>query len=565
MLTSRLVTCAAALALVAGSLGVASARLATPGIAGATTPTAPTSDVTPVLPIGHVGRWLTDADGRVVLLHGVNFVSKTPGATPASDGFGDDDATWLADNGFDVVRLGTTAASIMPTPGVIDTAYVNSFAATVHDLTSHGLLVLIDLHQDGWSPTLGSDGFPDWMTLTRGATNTHTDFPLYYVTNPAIQAAFQSFWDNDAGPGGDPLQTSVGQIWSALSGAVASDPGVIGYDLFNEPWPGTTFAACATDPAGCPVQDAALDAFNARMDTDIRANDSTHLVFGEPYVLFNFGMSPTNISLPGSDPNSGMAWHMYTLDPTLEPAVINYAKQWSAQTGGALFNTEFGAVTDVPSVNRMVGELDDALMPWIWWAYNEGIMSNMSVSPTNSTINLPITGALVRPHPVAVAGTPTANHFDPTTDMLTFSYSATKASGGSFACGTVTSFQVPQRSYPNGYHVNVTGGVVTSAAGSQHLTVVASPGASTVDVTVAAGGTTSPTPISEVCPVTVPTNPPTTTTTPPQPTTTNPPTTTTPPQPTTTTTAPPQPTTPNSVKPVAAPATAVKGEPTFTG
>ena len=34
------------------------------------------------------------------------------------------------------------------------------------------------------------------MTLTDGATNTHTGFPLYYVTNPAIQAAFQNLWND---------------------------------------------------------------------------------------------------------------------------------------------------------------------------------------------------------------------------------------------------------------------------------------------------------------------------------------------------------------------------------
>ncbi|MCL4443556.1 MAG: hypothetical protein M1456_05625, partial [Actinobacteria bacterium] len=28
----------------------------------------------PVLPVSHVGRWLVDASGRVLLLHGVNVV-----------------------------------------------------------------------------------------------------------------------------------------------------------------------------------------------------------------------------------------------------------------------------------------------------------------------------------------------------------------------------------------------------------------------------------------------------------------------------------------------------------
>ena len=36
----------------------------------------------------------------------VNFVAKVDGETPAEMGFGDDDAQFLADNGFDVVRLG---------------------------------------------------------------------------------------------------------------------------------------------------------------------------------------------------------------------------------------------------------------------------------------------------------------------------------------------------------------------------------------------------------------------------------------------------------------------------
>lgn len=452
-----------------------------------------------VLPIGHSGRWLTDADGRVLLLHGMNFVSKGVGQTPASDGFGENDAAWLVQNGFDAVRLGTTAASIMPTPGAIDQAYVRSFAATVKMLTAHGLLVLVDLHQDGWGPGLGSDGFPDWMTVTHGATNTKTPFPLYYVTNPAIQAAFQSFWDNDAGPGGTPLQTDTAKIWTALSSSVASDPGVLGYDLINEPWPGTTWAPCA-QAGGCATQDKVLDAYDARMTAAIRTQDPEHLLFPEPYVLFNFGTGPTHIGLAGDDPNSGMSWHMYTTDPKNEPADIDFAKQWAARTGGALLNTEFGAVTDVPTIDRMVGELDGALMPWIWWAYNEEVLGDPHKAPTDTDLIQPAAvDALVRPHPVAIAGVPTAQHYDTTSRTLAFSFSTARTSGGPFPCGSVTSFQIPARSYPNGYHVTVTGGAVTSAPGSQHLTVVAKPGATNVTVTVAPDGSTSPTAPSAIC------------------------------------------------------------------
>ena len=105
----------------------------------------------------------------------------------------------------------------------------------------------------------------------------------------------------------------------------------------------------------------------------------------------------------------------------------------------------------------------------------------------------------MRPHPVAVAGTPTALHYDTGAKALTFSYRTTRAGGGSFACGTVTSLQVPLRSYPSGYHVTVTGGVVTSPAGSAHLTVVAKPGATSVTVVVRPGGSTAPASATALC------------------------------------------------------------------
>ncbi|HEV3365850.1 MAG TPA: cellulase family glycosylhydrolase [Acidimicrobiales bacterium] len=446
----------------------------------------------PALPIGHMGRWLTDASGRVVLLHGVNLVSKTDGQTPRARGFGAADAAFLAANGFDVVRLGLTAGSIMPQPGVIDADYLDSFARTVETLTDHGLLVLVDLHQDGWGPTLGSDGFPGWMTLTDGAINTHTGFPLYYVTNPAIQAAFDSFWHNAPGPGGVGLQMRVAAMFAALARRVGSNPGVLGYDLINEPFPGSTWQPCIS-AVGCATLDhSELDPYYAKVSAAIRAHDPSHLVFGEPFVLFNFGVAGTNIDRPGRRSTGGLSWHLYTTDPALDPSAINYAEQWSTATGGALINTEFGATTDVSAIDRQVGELDNALMPWIWWSFDGLMVKDVASAPTGANLDTPVVDALVRPHPVAVAGTPTALHYDVPTATLTFRYSTRKPGGGSYSCHAVTSLQVPTRSYPAGYHVLVTGGVVTSEAGSPHLTVVADPGALSVSVVIGPGGTTRP-------------------------------------------------------------------------
>jgi endoglycosylceramidase len=445
-------------------------------------------------PIGHHGRWLTDTDGRGVLFHGVNFVAKVDGETPAEMGFGADDAQWLADNGFDVVRLGLTAGSIMPSPGIIDTAYLESFRATVDILTDHGLLVLLDLHQDGWGPSLGDDGFPEWMTITHGAEDSNTDFPLYYITNPAIQAAFDSFWGNEPGPEGVNLQDRVAAMFGAWAESLGDNPGVLGYDLLNEPWPGTTWQPCATDRQGCPVQDQALDSYYARMTTAIRAQDPDRLIFGEPYVLFNFGTAPTNIGLPGDDPKSGMSYHMYTLDPGAESAVQNFAVQWADRTCGALLNTEFGATDDAAVIDRQVSELDSALVPWTFWAYNENIAGDMSLPVGETPVNEAVVGALVRPHPRAVAGTPLFHEYDQATRSLQFVYTTTRAAGGSWPSGTLSEFQVASRTYPEGYEVEVLGGRVTSASDAEVLTVEADPGAGSVTVNVFPAGAPVPDP-----------------------------------------------------------------------
>ncbi len=440
--------------------------------------------------VGHEGRWLTDAQGRVLLLHGVNLVAKTDGETPAEMGFGADDAAWLADNGFDVVRLGLTAGSVMPEPGVIDHAYLDSFFGTVDQLRARGLLVLIDLHQDGWGPTLGSDGFPGWMTITDGEPNTGTPFPLYYITNPAIQAAFDNLWANTPGPGGVPLQERVAAIFEALAQRARHRPGVLGYDLLNEPWPGRVWEACALDSAqGCPEQDARLTAYNARMTRAVRSHDRRHMVFGEPYVLFNFGNAPTNIGLPGDDPRAGISYHMYAeeYDVSLEPHVQRLAIEWSDRTGGAVLNTEFGANTDPARAERQVSELDGALVPWIWWAYNENVIRDLREPPVEANLWSGVVDVLVRPHPVAVAGTPEALDFDPASRTMTFTWSTTRAGAHRPGPGLpgLTEVKVPARTYPGGYRASVRGGTVVSGPGAAVLRVLSHPGAPAVEVTVA--------------------------------------------------------------------------------
>src|SRR2546426_8690959 len=84
----------------------------------------PTARAAPVGPLGQKGRWITDADGRAVILHGVNMVFKKAPYYPAAAGFDADDARFLKDQGLDAVRLGVIYRAVEPTPGSYDDAYL---------------------------------------------------------------------------------------------------------------------------------------------------------------------------------------------------------------------------------------------------------------------------------------------------------------------------------------------------------------------------------------------------------------------------------------------------------
>ena len=101
---------------------------------------APAASAAPQLPLGHSGRWITDADGRVTVLHGLNMVYKRPPYAPDAIGFGDDDAAFLASEGYNTVRLGLIYKAIEPQPGQYDDAYLARIENTVNVLGRHGIV-----------------------------------------------------------------------------------------------------------------------------------------------------------------------------------------------------------------------------------------------------------------------------------------------------------------------------------------------------------------------------------------------------------------------------------------
>jgi endoglycosylceramidase len=435
-----------------------------------------------VPPLSSAGRWFTDALGRTVLLHGFNQVSKSAPYYPAAFGFGDDDAAFLASEGFTAIRLGVVFQGLMPNPGVVETTYIDAIESTVDVLAAHRIFVLLDFHQDGFAPMFHGNGLPNWMAITDGQPNPpDAVFPLYYIQNPAMQRAFEHFWANDPGPGGVGLQDYYRQGVEAVVARFAANPWVIGYDLMNEPWPGETYLDCLSP--GCPVlEQQRLAPFHHRVGEPIRTLAPKQFVFAEPFVLFNFGQATT--TMPGTHAQSALSFHSYAAGAN-ELSVLANAVAAATRDQRPLLVTEFGATTDPATLTRLVSQMDGQLLPWLDWAYNESIIARrLDPAGPDNLINPSAFAALVRPYPKAIAGTPTFIAFDPATKVFELDYDAVTAAGRIPPRGLPTVISLPKRQYPTGYKVKVKGAKVSSRPCAELLTLVRRPTSATVTVTV---------------------------------------------------------------------------------
>jgi endoglycosylceramidase len=476
------------------------AALAVPITAGPSAATPPAGTGVAASPLGQTGRWTTDPSGRVVVLHGLNQVYKIAPYAPSADGFGEDDAAFLAANGFNAVRVGVIWAAVEPQPGQYDDAYLASIAATVQTLAAHGIVSLLDFHQDLYNEKFQGEGAPAWAVQDGGLPNPALGFPFNYFGNLAEDRAWDAFWRNAPAADGVGLQDHYARAWAHVAARFADVASVVGYEVLNEPWPGTVWEPCAVPVAGCPIFDRQLTRFYQRVTTAIRTVDPVKTVWIEPNVLF--ATIDTTYVGTVNDPHVGWAFHDYcaleeelqnnTLCPPLDALTIAAAKQYSTRHQVPWLLTEFGATTDLANLRSMVSLADKNRLGWLEWAYTghdktssspdgQALVLDPSKPPTGANVLTDKLAVLAEPYPQIVAGTPSAWSYTSRTFRLT--YSTARVDGhGRFAAGSQTEVAVPAIQYPNGYHAQVSGAVVASAPNASTLRLLSRVGATAVTV-----------------------------------------------------------------------------------
>jgi len=214
-----------------------------------------------------------DREGRTHIFHGVNAVFKkhpwhpSLGSFDARSSLNAEDMANLKLWGFNAIRLGVMWPGVEPTEGKYNTTYLKVMRKLVDDLHSNGIYTIVDFHQDSFSEAWCGEGVPKWLLgllgplrqscnnivakigkligqcksfddfhipidnqtgFPREAECLHHTFDVYSRT-PQLVSAWGSFYGNNT------IQKKFQDYWHRVAAEFAGAPGVIGYDLINEP------------------------------------------------------------------------------------------------------------------------------------------------------------------------------------------------------------------------------------------------------------------------------------------------------------------------------------------
>jgi endoglycosylceramidase len=192
-----------------------------------------------IAPLQVRGAHFVDGAGRLRLLRGVGVGgdAKLPPYRPLSDPAQLDR---LAELGFDTIRLPFFWEAYEPAPGQYDERYLQGLVEIAAAAQQRGLWTILDVHQDGFSRHLlggcGS-GFPAWAIPdgVRPVMPRNDERCAGWLWSLGldldVRRAFAGFFANRGGVR-DAFLGALERVADALS----AQPGLLGYDLLNEPW-----------------------------------------------------------------------------------------------------------------------------------------------------------------------------------------------------------------------------------------------------------------------------------------------------------------------------------------
>jgi endoglycosylceramidase len=288
------------------------------------------------------------------------------------------DIRQMAALGFNSLRLPISWSLLEPARGQFDEVYLFRITQVVDWAHQEGLYVIFDLHQDAYSHYVSSaspprlpggtvtdlqydNGAPKWATITDG-------FPSEVYAgqrelNPAVLEADSNFWYNRDG-----IQDEYIATVATLARHFQNDSTVVGYSLFNEPWPGWNLPPGWEDLLLFPFYRRVIDAVTGVHDglpclthvfmpapcgyPDLGVHDRSQLFFLDLGLPREVTDLPTHLGLAlSSYPNLVVGLHAYTHGYTPDSIFFNQPPNQASYPWGGYEQTYAAAEREARAIN----------------------------------------------------------------------------------------------------------------------------------------------------------------------------------------------------------------------
>jgi len=313
-------------------------------------------------------------DGQALFLRGINVREEAKYHSAHIIPLADGELVELTASGFTAVRLLAFWQAVMPQPDTIDEDYLDRLEAEARRLDGHGFFLVIDMHQDLWGDPFGN-GAPAWACPDELKQDYQPQDPWWsnYFSDQ-VTACFDNFWADDA------LQAAYAGAWRAVAGRLCGLERLVGFDLMNEPFPGSSFAQPDSE-------NALLAPFYQRLADAIEEVCPEKIFFLEPSRAYDLGLSRA-LDIPARLAGRvALAPHFYppavhedgagydgdaaALADSLDGLYDDYRRQ-----GVPVWLGEFGGLTGNPNFAAYLVDLQRIMFERNWggalWAYSRG-------------------------------------------------------------------------------------------------------------------------------------------------------------------------------------------------
>jgi endoglycosylceramidase len=410
-------------------------------------------------PLSIDGALIRDQHGRRILLRGINTGGRSKFAPfspfdyadfdEALDAYLDKPVEW----GLNVLRVPFSWDAMEPVQGEDDEEFLDRYERLLDGAAARGLWTIVDFHQDVYSERYCGDGFPIWAST--GGDEPHHDcaewFTAYLFDND-MQQAWDEFWDNSTG-----IQDAFKDMWTRMVERQWGRPGVIGFEVINEPgWGNHTMTEWEAE---------ILTPFYSEMIELI------HGLAPEAFVFFDgTGLDAVTASTALNRPQGSpivYAPHFYHASVFLgggESVDVSAGFDAIAATGEAwdvpVLVGEFGIPHDTDGAREYATNnwngLDAHLMHGTWWEYSASTElwnhENLSVVESDLTERPELIEPMIRAYPQAIDGELESWTFDAATGTATLAVQGNRDG--------VTELVIPTRLYGDSPVITAAGACV---------------------------------------------------------------------------------------------------------